>query len=173
MSSPVDETQYFEGSREECLTEMQTNKPGTGDPLHTQEPVTVASFRTWRGWREDVAWGRCLTFSILASTASPNYCGSPILRTNSAYRGSERIESNPKSVGMLTRLASCSLYATFSHSKAWVLSSNSAYVCAIPYGETYSPPALRCARLTSSPLRNAAGHPPDRNPASSALAPSM
>jgi len=36
------------------------NKPGTGDPLHTQEPVTVASFRTWRGWREYVAWDRCL-----------------------------------------------------------------------------------------------------------------
>jgi len=30
-------------------------KPDTGDPLHTQEPVTVASFRTWRGWREYVA----------------------------------------------------------------------------------------------------------------------
>jgi hypothetical protein len=30
-------------------------KPDTGDPLHTQEPVTVASFRTWRDWREDVA----------------------------------------------------------------------------------------------------------------------
>ena len=37
-------------------------KPGTGDPLHTQEPVTVASFRTWRGWRECVARDRCLTF---------------------------------------------------------------------------------------------------------------
>ena len=36
-------------------------KPGTGDPLHTQEPVTVASFRTWRGWRECVARDRCLT----------------------------------------------------------------------------------------------------------------
>ena len=33
----------------------QKNKPGTGDSLHTQEPVTVASFRTWRGWREYVA----------------------------------------------------------------------------------------------------------------------
>jgi hypothetical protein len=31
------------------------NKSGTGDSLHTQEPVTVASFRTWRGWREYVA----------------------------------------------------------------------------------------------------------------------
>jgi len=30
-------------------------KPDTGDPLHTLEPVTVASFRTWRDWREDVA----------------------------------------------------------------------------------------------------------------------
>ena len=30
-------------------------KSDTGDPLHTQEPVTVASFRTWRGWRECVA----------------------------------------------------------------------------------------------------------------------
>ena len=36
-------------------------KSGTGDPLHTQEPVTVASFRTWRGWRECVARDRCLT----------------------------------------------------------------------------------------------------------------
>jgi hypothetical protein len=42
------------------------NKPGTGDPLHTQEPVTVASFRTWRGWREYVARDRCLTDFILA-----------------------------------------------------------------------------------------------------------
>jgi hypothetical protein len=41
-------------------------KPGTGTPLHTQEPVTVASFRTWRGWREYVAWDRCLTGIILA-----------------------------------------------------------------------------------------------------------
>src|SRR5271165_2674204 len=37
------------------------NKPGTGGPLHTQEPVTVASFRTWRGWRECIARDRCLT----------------------------------------------------------------------------------------------------------------
>jgi hypothetical protein len=36
-------------------------KPGTGGSLHTQEPVTVASFRTWRGWREYVARDRCLT----------------------------------------------------------------------------------------------------------------
>ena len=36
-------------------------KSGTGDPLHTKEPVTVASFRTWRGWRENVARDRCLT----------------------------------------------------------------------------------------------------------------
>ena len=41
-------------------------KPGTGDPLHTKEPTTVASFRTWRGSRENVAWDRCLTSSILA-----------------------------------------------------------------------------------------------------------
>ena len=34
---------------------MWLQKPGTSNPLHTQEPVTVASFRTWRGWREDVA----------------------------------------------------------------------------------------------------------------------
>jgi len=26
-----------------------------GNPLHTHEPVTVASFRTWRGWRDCVA----------------------------------------------------------------------------------------------------------------------
>src|SRR5215469_5236315 len=30
-------------------------KSDTGNSLHTQEPVTVASFRTWRGWREYVA----------------------------------------------------------------------------------------------------------------------
>src|SRR5580700_10719927 len=39
-------------------------KPGTGEPLHTKEPVTVASFRTWRGWRENVARNRCLTLHI-------------------------------------------------------------------------------------------------------------
>src|SRR5581483_7605660 len=42
-------------------------KSGTGNPLHTQEPVTVASFRTWRGWRECVARDRCLTHLILTS----------------------------------------------------------------------------------------------------------
>src|SRR5579864_3125642 len=40
-------------------------KPGTGNPLHTPELVTVASFRTWRGWRECVAWDRYLTLSSL------------------------------------------------------------------------------------------------------------
>jgi hypothetical protein len=44
------------------------DKPGTGNPLHTQEPVTVASFRTWRGWREDVARDRCLTSIILTNS---------------------------------------------------------------------------------------------------------
>jgi hypothetical protein len=39
----------------------EKQKPGTGAPLHTKEPVTVASFRTWRGWRENVARNRCLT----------------------------------------------------------------------------------------------------------------
>jgi hypothetical protein len=43
-----------------------TLKPGTGDSLRTQEPVTVASFRTWRGWREYVVRDRCLTEFILA-----------------------------------------------------------------------------------------------------------
>ncbi len=41
--------------------ELWRKKSGTGDPLHTQEPVTVASFRTWRGWRECIARDRCLT----------------------------------------------------------------------------------------------------------------
>src|SRR4029077_16423039 len=40
-------------------------KPGPGNPLHTPELVTVASFRTWRGWRECVAWDRYLTLSSL------------------------------------------------------------------------------------------------------------
>jgi hypothetical protein len=44
----------------------EMKKPDTGDPLHTQEPVTVASFRTWRDWRECVARDRCLTYLILA-----------------------------------------------------------------------------------------------------------
>src|SRR5215467_8402653 len=49
-----------------CQAEI---KPGTGTPLHTQEPVTVASFRTWRGWRENVARDRCLTPRILTFAA--------------------------------------------------------------------------------------------------------
>src|ERR1700679_3750902 len=40
-------------------------KSGTGDPLHTKEPVTVAYFRTWRGWRENVARNRCLTLHTI------------------------------------------------------------------------------------------------------------
>src|ERR1700674_3862089 len=53
----------------------KTRKPDTGDPLHTQEPVTVASFRTWRGWRECVARDRCLTFSILTFRSYPSLSG--------------------------------------------------------------------------------------------------
>src|SRR6202140_374234 len=49
------------------------HKPGTGTSLHTQEPVTVASFRTWRGWRECVARDRCLTCSILASQSYSSF----------------------------------------------------------------------------------------------------
>src|ERR1700688_3137591 len=49
-------------------------KPGTGDPLRTQEPVTVASFRTWRGWRERVARDRCLTLSILTFVKNSTAC---------------------------------------------------------------------------------------------------
>jgi len=51
---------------------MKKKKPGTGNPLHTQEPVTVASFRTWRGWRERVARDRYLTLSSLPSVAGTN-----------------------------------------------------------------------------------------------------
>jgi hypothetical protein len=47
-------------------------KPDTGDPLHTQEPVTVASFRTWRDWRECVARDRCLTYLILTFRSYPS-----------------------------------------------------------------------------------------------------
>jgi hypothetical protein len=47
-------------------------KPGTGNPLHTQELVTVASFRTWRGWREYVAWDRYLTLCSLPSVSRTN-----------------------------------------------------------------------------------------------------
>ncbi len=43
---------------------QRAKEPGTGAPLHTKEPVTVASFRTWRGWRENVARNRCLTLHI-------------------------------------------------------------------------------------------------------------
>ena len=50
-------------------------KPGTGNPLHTQEPVTVASFRTWRGWRECVARDRCLTLTILTNGSARRVVG--------------------------------------------------------------------------------------------------
>src|ERR1700737_2227903 len=38
-----------------ALNRKRMLKPGS--PLHTHWPVTVASFRTWRGWRDCVAWG--------------------------------------------------------------------------------------------------------------------
>jgi len=50
-------------------------KPDTGGPLHTQEPVTVASFRTWRDWRECIARDRCLTAIILAFSFVPSGYG--------------------------------------------------------------------------------------------------
>ena len=46
------------------IVQASTQKSGTGGPLHTKEPVTVASFRTWRGWRENVARNRCLTLHL-------------------------------------------------------------------------------------------------------------
>src|SRR5215475_1408284 len=52
--------------------EGERKKPGTGNPLHTQELVTVASFRTWRGWRERVARDRYLTLSSLSPVAGTN-----------------------------------------------------------------------------------------------------
>ena len=52
-------------------------KPGTGAPLHTKEPVTVASFRTWRGWRENVARNRCLTLHINKSPLKPEATDNP------------------------------------------------------------------------------------------------
>src|SRR6266513_2072597 len=55
------------------MSNFAAKKSGTGDPLHTQEPVTVASFRTWRGWRERVARDRCLTVSILTFAKNPQY----------------------------------------------------------------------------------------------------
>jgi len=45
-------------------------KSGTGDPLHTKELVTVASFRTWRGWRENVARDRCPTHQFIIGPRS-------------------------------------------------------------------------------------------------------
>src|ERR1019366_8827679 len=50
-------------------TDLAKQKSGTGEPLHTKEPVTVASFRTWRGWRENVARNRCLTLHIIKRAA--------------------------------------------------------------------------------------------------------
>jgi len=60
-------------------SERLGEKPGTGGPLHTQEPVTVASFRTWRGWRECVARDRCLT-GFDSNIAPPSAVVSTIFR---------------------------------------------------------------------------------------------
>ena len=71
-----------------ALTEriQRNKKPDTGDPLHTQEPVTVASFRTWRGWRECVARDRCLTYSILTPDRTlPFYGGIANNRRSNIY----------------------------------------------------------------------------------------
>ena len=59
-----------------------SHKPGTGASLHTQEPVTVASFRTWRGWRENVARDRCLTKIILTFD---NACLGRVTRPESSF----------------------------------------------------------------------------------------
>src|SRR5208337_332619 len=51
------------------LARQANKKSGTGEPLHTKEPVTVASFRTWRVWRENVARNRCLTLHLIKRSA--------------------------------------------------------------------------------------------------------
>ncbi len=61
-------------------------KSGTGGPLHTQEPVTVASFRTWRGWRERVARDRCLTYPILTFVKKSTACVEGLLGRSRANR---------------------------------------------------------------------------------------
>src|SRR5712692_6198160 len=60
------------------LAKRANEEPGTGAPLHTKEPVTVASFRTWRGWRENVARNRCLTLHL--SKRSPKTGMDPAFR---------------------------------------------------------------------------------------------
>src|SRR6266446_3931163 len=60
-------------------SERLGEKPAAGGPLHTQEPVTVASFRTWRGWRECVARDRCLT-GFDSNIAPPSSVVSTIFR---------------------------------------------------------------------------------------------
>src|SRR5262249_46863157 len=45
---------WLRGKNPEAYAGRRNLTPGR--PLHTYEPVTVASFRTWRDWRDYVAW---------------------------------------------------------------------------------------------------------------------
>ena len=36
-------------------SKLVAKKKAPSTPLHNQRPVTVASFRTWRGWRDWIA----------------------------------------------------------------------------------------------------------------------
>src|SRR5205085_4134047 len=47
------EAQKFRRRHLSANQKLESQAPG--NPLRTHEPVTVASFRTWRGWRDCVA----------------------------------------------------------------------------------------------------------------------
>jgi hypothetical protein len=51
----ADERSKLEISASEASVRLNGKFQAPGCPLHTHEPVTVASFRTWRDWRDCVA----------------------------------------------------------------------------------------------------------------------
>jgi protein-glutamine gamma-glutamyltransferase len=80
-------------------------KPGAGGPLHTQEPVTVASFRTWRGWRENVARDRRLTFSILTFANRRPFTAVQLVKIAEAWRKGRELKVSRRALPFPEKIA--------------------------------------------------------------------
>ena|SRR5215831_5792506 len=109
--------------------------------MHDKEPLEVAlrsgnsASPEWLAFVPDDMAGQVLVLRSRRFAPNLLYCGSPTLRTSSAKRGSERMESSKKSVFKVISSRSRSRYAMLSHRKAFSLSPKSAYRLAIRYAE--------------------------------------
>ncbi len=109
------------GARDECHGSRATRDPkSAGNFWMRRQPPRIVCERQWKRLFLPIPrflQSRVRRRSYGKKHSHCHYCGKPILRARSVYRGSERRESNVKSVRRAFS-PSCSSYAVLSHSKA-------------------------------------------------------